>query len=203
MQIIRKKVEMKNILRAIIVVSLLFITNNFLKAEIVYTKDGQVIKGNIIRENRRYVYIKTKYQVKRIKRRLIKRILFGDREMERVFIVMNDGTTIRGYLIDQNSKKIYLRKDKNSAKETVILKRKVRQMSRDVLIPLEPDFSIRAGIFVPFMPTGSKLKLAPIFRGVFSFNLPWFNRTRLGIESGYVKSYSDSNKDQGLWPGST
>jgi len=168
------------------IVSILFASA--LSAEIVYTKDGQVIKGNIIKENRWQVYVKTKYRTQVIRRNNIKRILYGDREMEKISIIMQDGSSYSGYLIDQDSKNVYIRLQKDSAKETRISKKDIKQMSSFQLIPFSPDLSARLGLFFPLNSAGADLKMAPAYFLNFGFNLPWLKNLRASIEAGFIHS---------------
>ncbi|MCP4134523.1 MAG: hypothetical protein GY754_26350 [bacterium] len=165
-------------------------------AEIIYQKDGQVIKGTIIKENRTHITVKTRYQVRKIRRNRIKRILYGNREMERIHILMKDGSSIRGFLVDQDSVRVYLRKSKESSKEITVLKKDIDRMSSDEIIPFDFAISVRMGLYIPIDSGGSSLSPAPMFIAGFGFNFPWIKRTRILLEGAYVKSDSSVTAGQ-------
>ena len=165
-------------------------------AEIVYTKDGEVIKGSIVREDGQNIYVKTRYTTRRIPRRFIRRIMYGDREMEPVYIIMKDGTTISGYLVDQDAGRVYMRKDRKNPKETVILKSEIRQMSQGKLVPPKPAVTLRAGVFMPLHSGGAELESSMIFLGDISFNPSLLERLRLYVEAGYTNLPGSDNDDE-------
>lgn len=183
-----KKYTYKSIL--ILIFSMMISAAN---AEIIYLKDGQIIKGDIIKEDSAFITVKTKYQVKRINRIYISRILYGERDLEEINILMNDGSTISGFLIDQDNKQVIIRKDKKSSKETTLLKSNIKQMSPKKIIPLQPDFTFRAGFFQPVSSNGAKLKSSLIFTGSIGFNLPIVDNLRFFLEGGYTKSSGKAN----------
>ena len=79
---------MKKRLMVIITAAMLICSLNAY-AEMVYLKDGQVISGKIISEDRVWITVKSKYQTVRFKRSEIKRIMYGDRKMEEIYIDSN------------------------------------------------------------------------------------------------------------------
>jgi hypothetical protein len=147
-----------NTLQRMIALCALMLIPALLNAEFIYLKDGQVIQGAIIAEDAQFYTVKTKYQTRKIARDDVIRIMYGERKMERVYLLLNDGTRDGGYLVDQDAEKIILRDTETSPKERIVLKSKVKQMSSSEIIPLEPSLTFRGGIFLPFNSEGAKLK---------------------------------------------
>ena len=57
-------------------------------AEIIYLNDGQVLKGSIVKEEKEFIVIKTRFQERKVYRNNITRIMYGARDMEPVFFLM-------------------------------------------------------------------------------------------------------------------
>ncbi len=113
---------MKNFLFLFIIVLMVPLRLN---SEIVYMKDGQILKGSIIREDRSTLIVKTRFQTRKIYRDHVKRILYGDREMESINILLKSGEILKGYLVDQDAKQVIFREKKDATwnevkSETVI-----------------------------------------------------------------------------------
>jgi len=157
-------------------------------AEIVYLKDGQVIRGTIISEDDLNITVKTQYQTKQIKRSQISRIMYGDRDLEEINILMNDGSIINGFLIDQDNKQVIIRKEKNNPKETVIEKTKIKQMSQKEIIPLQPQLSLKIGMFYPLSSKGGDFDPSLMFSGSIGTNLTAVKSSKMFLEGGYTKS---------------
>lgn len=162
-----------------------------LQAEIIYLKDGQVLNGAIINEDAAAITVKTRYETKRIARSAIKRILFGEREMEKQFILMKNGDLVEGYLVDQDAKKVIIRSKKTSTRERILYKSDISQMSREKIHPLFPDITARAGFFYPFNSGGSKSTYTAFYGVGSSINFPWIADTRVYFELGFIRSTSD------------
>lgn len=169
---------------------LIILSCSYAYSEIVYMKDGQVVKGQIVAEDAGTVTVKTKYQTRVIRKNHISRIMYGDRDLEEINILMNDGSTITGYLIDQDNNKVIIRKEKTSAKEIIIKKSDIKQMSQKKIIPLYPAVSIGVGMFYPFDSKGADLDAALMVTASMGFNLTFISNTRLLIEGGYTKPVS-------------
>lgn len=182
----------------IIAVALVFATATDIHAEIVYTKDGQVIKGTVVNEDAAAIYVRTRYQVRRVRRDNIRRILYGDRDMEKIHIILKDGSTLSGYLIDQDAKNVYYREKPDSPREKIISKETIRQMSREEIIPFEAALSVRAGMFFPMNTKGADLQSSPILLASYEFNLPWIRRARMAFEAGYVRCPGNDNDEEYL-----
>jgi hypothetical protein len=166
--------------------------------EIIHLKDGQVLKGSIIKENNQIIVVKTRYLTRRIKRANIKRILYGERDAENIYIQKISGKIISGFLVDQDSHFVFFRRTKESPEEIKIPKSDIKQMSRTEIIPINPDITLRAAMFYPLNPGGSDLAVSPMFIVGTGFNFTPIKKVRIVPEIGYVKSESKTNTDQYL-----
>ena len=184
-----------NIIHSIFFLLLIMIIPISIGSEIIYLNDGQVIKGAIIEEKSDSITVKTRYQTRRVRRNHIKRIMYGDRDMERIYILFNNGDIINGFLVDQDAKQVIYRESKDSAEEKSIPKSIIKQISNKEIIPLFPEIIFRAGLFVPIDSGGSELGSAPLYIVGLGFNLSWIKGLRLITETGFVKSESKSNEN--------
>ena len=160
-------------------------------AEIVYLKDGQVINGSIIAEDTDTLVVKTPYQTRRISRPDVLRIMYGERKMEKIYLLMRDGTTITGYLVDQDAEKVIIRDSEKSKEERSISKSGIKQMSGSEIVPLDPSVSVRAGILFPLSTGGSSLNPAPIILAGSDITFQWIKNVRVLAEVGYSRSTSE------------
>jgi len=159
-------------------------------AEYVYLKDGQVIQGKIISEDQREITVQTKFQKKTIRRDEILRIMYGERKMEKIFMLMNDGTTRIGYKVDEDASQVLIRDKEDSPKESSIPKSTIKQMSSSEIVPLDPSIFVRGGVFGPVNSKGAKLKPAACVFVGSDLNFQWINNIRIYGEAGYSKNKS-------------
>ncbi len=178
--------------------SFCILNRSIIYGEIIYLNDGQVLKGTIVKENNKKIILKTKYQTRHVKRNNIKRILYGERDMERIYILYKNGSMTNGFLVDQNSKYIVFREKEDSIVEEKILKSDIKQISREEIIPLHPDISGRINIFYPLNSGGSGLAAAPMYTINIGFNFTRVKNVRIMPEAGYVKSISKANRNRYL-----
>lgn len=164
-----------------------------LHAEVIYLKDGQVVNGVIVAETTEDITVKTKYQVKRIRRADVTRIMYGERKMERITLLMNDGTTVKGFLVDQDAEKYIIRDREDSPQERTIPKSSVSQTSSGDIVPLAPTVMLRGGVFYPANSGGSKFK--PAAFGVVSGDVAfrWIPKLRVIVEAGYTKCSGEAH----------
>lgn len=181
-------------LRSVTCILLLFISVFFiydtLYAEYVYLKDGQVIQGKIIKEDQKEITIETKFQKKTVRRDDILRIMYGERKMEKIYLLMNDGTTRIVYKVDEDATQVIVREQENSSKEISIQKTDIKQMSASEIVPLEPSIFVRSGIFGPVNSKGAKLKPTIGFFAGSDLNFQWIKNVRILAEVGYAKNTS-------------
>ena len=158
-----------------------------LHAEYLYLKDGQVIQGTIESEDANGYNVKTKYQTKWVPRGDVVRIMFGERKMEPIFLLMNDGTTKKGFLVDQDAEKIIIRDKEDSPKEITILKKDVKQMSGSEIVKLSPSITVKAGYFFPLNSGNAELKAAPFVMAGSDMTFVYMKNIRVMAEAGYAK----------------
>jgi hypothetical protein len=183
----------KKIIILALVISAVSVFNGY--AEIIYMKDGQIIKGDILREDAAGITVKTKYQTQIIKKQHISRIMYGDRDLEEVSILKIDGSIIEGYLVDQDNKQVVIRKEKTSKNEIIIKKSDIKQMSSKSIIPLQTGMSFKVGVFNPLSSKGADFQSSLIFLGSIGLNLTFLKNTRIYIEGGFTKLDADAGVD--------
>ncbi len=161
-----------------------------LLGDIFYLKDGQVINGKMIKETRTHLFIKTAFTTYRVKRTNIKRIKSESRKMELFYIQMKDEQIIKGYLVDQDATKLYIKDTPASTKEKIILKKDVKQFSQSEIKPIYPFVLIRSGYYLLLNSKKSQLKNAPCYYLGGGVNIPWVQNAKFIIEGGYIRSES-------------
>ncbi len=166
-------------------------------SEIIYLHDGETHKGVITKETKKFVTIKTKYQTRKIHRKDIKRILYGEREMEPINIVLQNGKLLKGFLVDQDNNKVIIRSKKDSGEELEINKSSIEQMSNKEIFLLYPRLFLRTGFFFPLgTEGGANLDPALFLSMGTNLRLPWsppyFQKgmSRISLELGYTQSQS-------------
>jgi hypothetical protein len=164
-------------------------------AEIVYLNDGQIIKGSIVREDKTHITVKTKFLTRKIVRKNITRILFGQREMEKVYILFKDESILEGFLVDQDNKKVIFRPGKKTATEKIYEKTNIVQISSTPIYLFKPRVSARFGYFIPFVSGKSNLNAAPVFLAAYDILFPWPKGSRIIFEAGVSRMESDTNKN--------
>jgi hypothetical protein len=167
-------------------------------AEIVYLKDGSVLKGSIIKEGRYDITIKNENGQKEIKLSDIQRILYGNNEMERIFIITNSGKTEKGYMVDQDDDKITIREDPSSPKEKTILKKEIREISRDEIYPVDFELIAKLSWFMPLDSGGADLANSMLYTFGMGFNSMMAMNLRFVLESGFTRPKSASNSGRYL-----
>ena len=177
---------------AVIAGILCLMTASAVSAEVIYLNDGQVITGTIVAETTDDITVKTKYQTRRIRRADVTRIMYGERKMERITLLMNDGTTIKGFLVDQDAEKYIIRDKENSAEERNIPKSSVAQTSGGDIVPLAPTIMLRGGVFYPVNSDGAKFK--PAAFGMLSGDVTfrWIPKMRVIAEVGFSRCEGDA-----------
>ena len=122
--------------------------------------------------------------------------MYGERKMEKITLLMNDGTTVKGFLVDQDAEKYIIREKENSPEERTIPKSQVSQTSGGDIVPLAPTVMLRGGVFYPLNSGGSKLK--PSAFGMLSCDMTfrWIPKFRVLAESGFSRC---SGKTSGLY----
>jgi sRNA-binding regulator protein Hfq len=164
--------------------------------EIIYMKDGQILKGSIISEDKATITLKSRYQTRQIFREHIRRILYGDREMESINILLKNGTLLKGFLIDQDKTRVVFREERNSPREKTILKSNISQLSPEEILLLSPRVYVHTGYFFPFATGKTELSAGPLFMIGAGMNFIWVRNARVLLETGYTKSRGKENSDE-------
>ncbi len=158
--------------------------------EIVYLKNGKVIKGAIVKEGKTGITVRTDAGNRDVRISEIKRILYGNMDMEQVYILMQDGRIIKGFLVDQDDKKLILRENRNSPDEKTISKSEIRQISRDSIYPVDLELFLKPSLFLPMDSGGAELKPSLLYGFGIGFNSMLAANLRLLVESGYLRAGS-------------
>ena len=174
--------------------AMMLFSAHVLYAEYLYLNDGQVVQGKILSEDSESYIVETKYQRRKIKRSDVTRIMYGERKLERIYLLMRDGTKLDGYKVDEDAEKVIIREQENSPSEKTISKKDIKQMSGSEIIPLDPSVIIKCGLFYPIDSRGAKLKPAPAFYVGSGINFQFLKNMRINFEAGYVKNKSDNDK---------
>ncbi len=159
-----------------------------LNSEIVYLNDGQILKGSIIKENRSSITLKTRFHTRKIYREHIKRILYGDREMESINILLKDGELLKGYLVDQDANRLIFREKRDTPIERTIPKSDISQLSPEEITLLSPGIYFYIGYFIPLATGKTELTASPLYMIGAGINFPWIKNTRIVMEAGHTKA---------------
>jgi formylglycine-generating enzyme required for sulfatase activity len=112
-------------------IMLFSVNSSFLFAEAVFTKDGSIVEGKILRESRPSVQIKlSDGKVKDVPRSEILRILYHDNYKNKRYMTKMDGTVIEVYIVDEDKTSYTYRMNIDSPEEIKILKDDVDSISR-------------------------------------------------------------------------
>ncbi|MDH4262775.1 MAG: hypothetical protein OEV78_07015 [Spirochaetia bacterium] len=166
-------------------------------ADIVYLKDGTIYENvHILATSGGGIQFETaSKEVQTFTTGRVLRLRYGDNIVEPINILLKDGTLIEGFLIEQDSRIVTIRRIKDSVNEENILKDNVKQMSANKIVVVYPEMDLRLGAFMPLNSGGSKLGVG--FMGWLGFYItpPFLPKSKTGIEAGYVYIKSDTNKN--------
>ncbi len=160
------------------------------RAELVHLKDGQVLSGSITARDRDTITVKSAYLEKVVKRSDILRIEEAKKELEPLYILTTGGDTISGFLVEQDARQVVYRLTADSEEDRTISKLHVKKMSREEFRPVDLEFFLRPGVFLPLNPGNSRLGPAPMLMAGAGANSMWKRWMRLELEAGYAKSDS-------------
>jgi hypothetical protein len=184
----------------LLIISILLLINPlYLLSEVIYLKDGQILNAEIIKEDTSTITIKTKYQTMVINRDTILRIMYGERQAETIYLLLNDNTLIKGFLVDQDANKVVIRRKKESTKEETFEKKNIKQMSPKEIFLYYPGIPVMAGLLVPLGSGGGNLNPSFYISGGIDIRFPWqfplLERGRLQFEVGISNCTSNENKN--------
>lgn len=169
-----------------------------LRADMVYLQSGEVLESvKISGANPSVTTVSVGGQTRQISNKDILRTRYGQDLMEKVYIQTESDEVIEGYLIEQETEHILIRRTKNSAAEEKIPKSLINKMSSKKIVPYYPEIGIAAGYRIFLNSGGSALK--PAFAPTLSYALhpPWFKNMILFGEAGFA-DHQSSNPGQSL-----
>ncbi len=173
-----------------------FFSGTMLSAEIVYLRDGKVLNGVITREGKDGIFLKSGDSEKEILQKDILRILYGNQEMEEVYVLFKDGRITKGFLVDQDEEKIVLRSERYSPDERTIQRRDIREVSKDNIFPADLEIFLKPMYYLPVDSGGADLEPSLSFLAGMGFNSMITSNLRIVLETGYIKSESSTNDKQ-------
>lgn len=109
------------------------------QAEYLFLKDGSIIEGSIVKDDKKTVKIKTAegerdYQVKNISR-----ILYSDEFKIKKYLYLKDNSVVEGYVTQEDDNGYFIRKDLSKKNEEMVIKDSVLFISKKSLsITLDP-----------------------------------------------------------------
>jgi len=185
---------MKDFLKIGLLVILYVPVNIF--ADIIYLKDGKVYEHAVIDEasavSAKFT-TKTKEKISLVPGTLL-RLRYGEDELETVSILMKDGVLIDGFLVEQDSRTVLIRRVKDKNNEELLEKSLIQQMSKNKIVVVYPEMDVRGGVFFPLNSGGANLGLGFIGLLGFYINPPFWPGSKIGIEGGYALAKSTTNQ---------
>jgi len=192
----KKNVCLKRVSIILFLVTAAVFCGGSLSGEIVYLKDGQFLKGTIVREGRKGITLNVNGADTFLSHKSILRIFYGNQEMEQVYVLQRNGTITKGFLVDQDERKIILREKKYSPKEIILKRENIREISREKIFPADLEIFITPSYYIPLDSGGADLKPSPSCMAGIGFNSMMASNLRIMLESGYLYTESKSNDNQ-------
>lgn len=152
---------MNTIIQKSITAFLLVICISGARAEYIFTKDGKIIEGKIVGDRSASITIKTPAKNEIVKVNEILRIQYADLYLGKVYIRMTSGETQEGYIVDEDSSNLTVRKDITKPYEYKVPRSKVMFIARSN--PTDLSWKVvKSGISLkwnpPFVP-GEKYRV--------------------------------------------
>ncbi len=167
-------------------------------AEIIYLNNGTVLKGAIVKEGKTGITLKIDDREREIPHADIKRVMYGNRDMEEIYVLGMDGTITRGFLVDQDENAVILREQPDSPTEQSISRKDIREISHEAMYPVDLEFYFKPSAFVPLDSGGADLGTTGLYAFGIGFNSMIAPNLRCLLETGYLRSTSGSNPGQSL-----
>jgi len=165
-------------------------------SEIIRLKDGQVIRGEIVKQGDAYLRVKTRYQTRLVRRSNIERIEKGGMELRKIYIFTREGVVIEGYLVEEDSQQVIYRKSKTSSITKNISKLDILRMSQEPIRPVDLEFAFKPGIFYPFNTGGAELAPSSSLMANLSLNSMIVSGLRVELDAGYTKSENSDEPER-------
>jgi|GEM_PF-3185016 len=167
-------------------------------ADMVYLQTGEVLESvKIAGANPSVTTVSLNGQTRQINNKEILRTRYGQDLMEKVYIQTESDEVIEGFLIEQETDHVLIRRSKATIVEEKIPKSVINKMSGKKIVSYYPEIGIAAGYRIFLNSGGSALK--PAFTPTLSYALhpPWFKNMILFGEVGFAEHQS-SNQGQSL-----
>ncbi len=188
---------MKKICFIINIFTLLLFTAD-LSAEIIRLKDGQVLNGEIIGRDERFITVKTRYQTRKIARYDLAAIEKEKTGLDRIYIFTRDNNVIAGFLVEQDSMRVEYKIKEDSPDTKTISKLDILQLSNEEIRPVDLEFTLKLCAFFPLNSGGAKLEPAPAVLAGAGFSSMFRRNLRFSLESGYVQSENSKTSERYL-----
>ncbi len=188
---------MKNIIIIFHIFTLSLITA-VLSAEIIRLNDGQVLNGEIIARDKRFITVKTRYQTRKIARYDLASIEKEKTGLDRIYIFTRDNNVIAGFLVEQDSMQVEYKTNEGSSDTKTISKLDILQLSNEEIRPVDLEFSLKPCGFFPLNSGGAKLEPAPAVLAGAGFSSMFIRNLRVSLESGYAHSENSKTPDRYL-----
>lgn len=108
-------------------------------AQSVFLKDGSIVEGRILTENDNFLTIKAGAGTKNIHRSEIIRTVYSNDYKTRVNVILMDGRTINGYVVEEGKDYYVVRKYLDSTKELRLVKSRVNGILKDKSAVVQGD----------------------------------------------------------------
>jgi len=118
------------------------------------------------------------------------RLRYVENNIETINILLNNDSLISGYLIDQNSREVVIRRTKNSPAEETYEKKDIKQMSNKSLIIMYPELALSGGILYPVNTGDAHLDIAPMGLLAIQMNPNFLKKFSFAIDAGFAQSGS-------------
>ena len=176
---------------------LLFFAAN-LSAEIIRLKDGQILNGEIISKDERFITVKTRYQTRKIALYDVQAIEEEKTGLDKIYIFTRDNKVIKGFLVEQDSMQVEYKTSEDSPDTKIISKLDILQLSNEEIRPVDLEFALKPCVFFPLNSGGAKLEPAPAVMAGAGFSSMFRRDLRIVLESGYARSENSETADRYL-----
>ncbi len=165
-------------------------------AEIIHLKDGQVIRGEIVKKGDGYIQVKTRYQVRLVRKSNIERIEEGGNSLRKIYMLTREGVVVKGYLVEQDSQRVVYKKNETSVENSTMSKLDILRMSEEEIRPVDLEFAFKPGIFFPFNSGGANLAPSTALMANLSFNSIVVPGLRAEIDSGFTRTENSDDPER-------
>ncbi|MBV6493301.1 MAG: hypothetical protein LDLANPLL_01317 [Turneriella sp.] len=160
-------------------------------ADILYLKTGEVLEAVKITEtNANATVILEKGKPRHIPNKDVLRVRYGQDMMEKLYIQTESDEIIEGYLVDQESDYVLIRRKKALLAEEKIPKSAISKMSNKKIVSYYSEVGASFGYRAFLNSGGSKLKPAFAPSLFYAAHPPWFTNVIVLGEVGFAEHKS-------------